>query len=91
MLRQGLGDIGNTAELVKSLADAEELRELALAENSLLLERVRSADSKAAESSARAEDLAAQVDSRQGLRAGGVGNREASRCSCTPVAAWRCC
>lgn len=66
VLRQGLGGIGDTAELVKSLADAEELRELALAENSLLLERVRSADSKAAESSARAEDLAAQVDALLG-------------------------
>ncbi|GAA3539374.1 hypothetical protein [Nocardioides daeguensis] len=66
VLRQGLGDIGDTAELVKSLVDAEELRELALAENSLLLERVRSADSKAAESSARAQDLAAQVDALLG-------------------------
>ncbi|WP_405858731.1 hypothetical protein OG361_30945 [Streptomyces sp. NBC_00090] len=66
VLRQGLGGMADTAELVKSLADAEELRELALAENSLLLERVRAADSEAAESGARADDLAAQVDALLG-------------------------
>ncbi|MET7983160.1 hypothetical protein [Streptomyces sp. NPDC005281] len=66
VLRHGLGGMADTAELVKSLADAEELRELALAENSLLLERVRAADSEAAESGARADDLAAQVDTLLG-------------------------
>ncbi|MGW4991737.1 hypothetical protein ACWEQ3_29425 [Streptomyces mirabilis] len=66
VLRKGLGGMADTAELVKSLADAEELRELALAENSLLLERVRAADSKAAESGARADNLAVQVDALLG-------------------------
>lgn len=66
LLREGLGGIADTAELVKSLADAEELRELALAENSLLLERVRAADSEAAECGARADHLAAQVDTLLG-------------------------
>ncbi|MFI1652737.1 hypothetical protein ACH4XT_38210 [Streptomyces avidinii] len=66
VLGQGLGGKADTAELVKSLADAEELRELALAENSLLLERVRASDSEAAESGARADDLAAQVDALLG-------------------------
>ncbi|MFD7878988.1 hypothetical protein ACFV5G_33670 [Streptomyces sp. NPDC059766] len=66
VLRQGLGGMADTAELVKSLADAEELRELALAENSLLLERVQAANSEAAESGARAVDLAAQVDALLG-------------------------
>ncbi|MFF9037587.1 hypothetical protein ACF090_19195 [Streptomyces sp. NPDC014892] len=66
VLRQGLGGMADTAELVKNLADAEELRELALAENSLLLERVRAADSEAAESGARADDLAVQVDALLG-------------------------
>ncbi|MEU6085310.1 hypothetical protein ABZ865_00625 [Streptomyces sp. NPDC047085] len=66
VLRQGLGGMADTAELVKSLADAEELRELALAENSLLLERLRAANSEAAKSEARADDLAAQVDALLG-------------------------
>ncbi|MFI1710892.1 hypothetical protein [Streptomyces griseoruber] len=66
VLRQGLGGMADTAELVKNLADAEELRELALAENSLLLERVRAADSEAAESGARADDMAVQVDALLG-------------------------
>lgn len=66
VLRQGLGGMADTAELVKSLADAEEFRELALAENSLLLERVRAADSEAAESGARADNLAVQVDALLG-------------------------
>ncbi|MFC7259674.1 hypothetical protein [Streptomyces lutosisoli] len=66
VLRQGLGGMADTAELVKSLADAEELRELALAENSLLLERVRAADSEAAESGAHADNLAVQVDALLG-------------------------
>lgn len=65
-LRHGLGGVADTAELVKSLADAEELRELALAENSLLLERVRTADTKAAVNAARADDLAGQVDALLG-------------------------
>ncbi|WP_326727644.1 hypothetical protein [Streptomyces phaeochromogenes] len=66
VLRQGLGGMADTVELVKSLADAEELRELALAENSLLLERVRAADSEAAENEARADNLAVQVDALLG-------------------------
>ncbi|MGY1453673.1 hypothetical protein [Streptomyces sp. SS8] len=66
VLQQGLGGMADTAELVKSLADAEELQELALAENSSLLERVRVADSEAAESGARADDLAAQVEALLG-------------------------
>ncbi|KAB1978609.1 hypothetical protein [Streptomyces triticiradicis] len=66
VLRQGLGGMANTAELVKSLADAEELQELALAENSFLLERVRAANSEAAESGARADYLAAQVNTLLG-------------------------
>ncbi|WEH18483.1 hypothetical protein [Streptomyces sp. VNUA24] len=66
VLRQSLGGTADTAELVTSLADAEELRELALAENSLLLERVRAAESEAAESGARADNLAVQVDALLG-------------------------
>ena len=65
-LRQGLGGMADTSELVKSLADAEELRELALAENSLLLERIRTSDARASENSARADDLAGQVDALLG-------------------------
>ncbi|MBM9458779.1 hypothetical protein JK386_02615 [Nocardioides sp. zg-536] len=65
-IRQGLGGMADAAELVKSLADAEELRELALAENSLLLERVRAADANASENAARADDLAGQVDALLG-------------------------
>ncbi|MEV7810299.1 hypothetical protein AB0P05_06120 [Streptomyces flaveolus] len=66
VLRQGLGSMTDAAELVKSLAEAEELRELALAEYSLLQGRVLAAESEAAESGARAEDLATQVDTLLG-------------------------
>lgn len=61
-IRGDLGGTADSAELVKSLADAEELRELALAENSLLLARVRDADANATGNAARADDLAGQVD-----------------------------
>lgn len=65
-LRDAQGGVGETPELLKGLADAEELRELALAENAMLLERVRAADSATAEGAARADDLAGQVDALLG-------------------------
>ncbi|WP_076263832.1 hypothetical protein [Intrasporangium flavum] len=61
-LRRRVGNGPETAALIKSLSDAEELRELALAENSLLLERNRDLESDALVQRHRADTLAGEVD-----------------------------
>lgn len=61
-LREHIGSGPDTAELVKNLADAEELREMALAENSVLLQRTRSLESEATSQRERADGLADQVE-----------------------------
>ncbi|WP_248960899.1 hypothetical protein [Sphaerisporangium perillae] len=61
-LRESVGSGPDTAELVRSRADAEELRELALAENATLLDRASSSELEAEEQRSRADDLADQVE-----------------------------
>lgn len=61
-LRDRIGSGGDTSDLVRNLSDAEELRELALAENALLLERSRSTEFEASTQRERADGLADQVE-----------------------------
>jgi hypothetical protein len=61
-LRDRMGSGPDTAELVKNLAEAEELRELALAENATLLDRARSSELEAANQRDRADHLVDQVE-----------------------------
>ncbi|GAA1805628.1 hypothetical protein [Nostocoides veronense] len=61
-LREHIGSGPDTTELIKNLADAEELSEMALAENSVLLERNRSLESEATSQRERADGLIDQVE-----------------------------
>jgi hypothetical protein len=61
-LREHIGSGPDTADLIKNLSDAEELREMALAENSVLLERTRYLESEATSQRERADGLADQVE-----------------------------
>jgi len=61
-LRNRIGSGPDTVELVRNLADAEELRELALAENSELLDRTRFLESEGTAQRERADGLADQVE-----------------------------
>ncbi len=61
-MRESLGSGPDIAEMARSLADAEELRELAMAENAILLERAKGAEQEAKEQRHRGDKLADHVD-----------------------------
>ena len=61
-MRESLGSGPDIAEMVRGLADAEELRELAMAENAILLERARDAEQEADKQRRRGDNLADHVD-----------------------------
>ena len=61
-LRRQVGSGPDQASLVKDLADAEELREMALTENAILLERTRSLEAESISQRQRANELQIQVD-----------------------------